>query len=172
MNPPGAPPRYGCKRDGAGVQGGVAGFALGPDAPDHPPAGSVEHAAGVGVIDATATQAADASRTAPRHHHARAALAGIGLPDDRQARLAARRAFVNLKLSYLAVVETLPGPRGDWLRFQIRHAAEPADLWLLRSAVFDALPGHAHRAERDSLQRGIDSMFPRSGACSGFAPLF
>ncbi|HMO48497.1 MAG TPA: hypothetical protein PKB14_21040 [Rubrivivax sp.] len=109
---------------------------------------------------------------APRHHLARAALAGAGMPDERRARIAARRAFVNLKLGYLAAVEALPGPRGDWLRFQIRHAAEPSDLWLLRSAVFDALPGHEHRAERDTLQRGIDSMFPRSRADSGFAPLF
>jgi hypothetical protein len=108
----------------------------------------------------------------PRHHPARTALAGIGMPDDRQARIAARRAFVNLKLTYLAAVESLPGPRADWLRFQIRHAAEPADLWLLRSAVFDALPGHAHRSERDTLQRGIESVFPRSHAHSGFAPLF
>ena len=117
-------------------------------------------------------RAPDEPHTGPRHHLARAALAGAGLPDDRQARLAARRAFVNLKLTYLAVVEALPGPRADWLRFQIRHAAEPADLWLLRSAVFDALPGRAHRAERDSLQRGIDSVFPRSGTHSGFTPLF
>jgi hypothetical protein len=41
-------------------------------------------------------------------------------------------------------------------RFQIRHAAELADLWLLRAAVFDALPGQAHRGERDTQQRGID----------------
>lgn len=108
----------------------------------------------------------------PRHHLARAALAGVGMPDDRQARIAARRAFVNLKLTYLAAVETLPGPRADWLRFQIRHAADPADLWLLRSAVFDALPGGEHRSERDTLQRGIDSVFPTSRVHSGFAPLF
>jgi hypothetical protein len=112
------------------------------------------------------------SSPAPRHHLSRAALAGAGLPDDRQARIAARRAFVNLKQTYLAAVESLPGPRADWLRFQIRHAAEPADLWLLRAAVFEALPGKEHRRERDSLQRGIDSVFPSSRFNSGFAPLF
>jgi len=112
------------------------------------------------------------SSAAPRHHLPRSALSGVGLPDDRQARIAARRAFVNLKLTYLAAVESLPGPRADWLRFQIRHAAEPADLWLLRAAVFDALPGREHRAERDTLQRGIDSVFPSSRFNSGFAPLF
>ena len=59
---------------------------------------------------------------APRHHLARAALAGAGMPDERLARIAARRAFVNLKQTYLMAVDTLPGPRAEWLRFQIHHA--------------------------------------------------
>lgn len=109
---------------------------------------------------------------APRHHPARTALSGAGMPDDRLARIAARRAFVNLKQTYLAVVETLPGPRAEWLRFQIRHAAEPTDLWLLRAAVFEALPRQSCGAERDTLQRGIEAVFPRSQAHSGFSPLF
>jgi hypothetical protein len=109
---------------------------------------------------------------APRHHLARSALAGAGMPDDRQARIAARRAFVNLKQTYLLAIEALPGPRAEWLRFQVRHAAEPADLWLLRAAVFDALPRQDYRCERDTLQRGIDSVFPSSPRHSGFAPLF
>jgi hypothetical protein len=109
---------------------------------------------------------------APRHHPARAALNGAGMPHDRQARVAARRAFVNLKQTYLMAIEAVPGPRADWLRFQIRHAEEPADLWLLRAAVFDALPRQGFPAERDTLQRGIESVFPRQGTSSGFAPLF
>jgi hypothetical protein len=109
---------------------------------------------------------------APRHHLARSALSGAGLPGDRLARQAARRAFDNLKRTYLVAIESLPGPRADWLRFQVRHAAEPADLWLLRAAVFDALPGQAHRSERDTLQRGIESLFPRQHDDSGFTPLF
>jgi hypothetical protein len=112
------------------------------------------------------------NQPAPRHHLSRSALAGVGLPHDRDARIAARRAFVNLKQTYLTAVETLPGPRADWLRFQIRHAAEPADLWMLRAAVFEALPGREHRDSRDTLQRGIDSVFPASRFNSGFAPLF
>jgi len=108
----------------------------------------------------------------PRHHLARSALSGVGMPDERLARIAARRAFVNLKQTYLTAVEALPGPRAEWLRFQIRHAAEPADLWLLRAAVFDALPRQRYGAERDTLQRGIESVFPSSHRHSGFAPLF
>ncbi len=109
---------------------------------------------------------------APRHHLSRAALCGAGMPQDRQARIAARRAFVNLKQTYLLAIEALPGPRADWLRFQIRHAEDPADLWLLRAAVFDALPSRSFRSERDTLQRGIESLFPRQSPSSGFAPLF
>lgn len=112
------------------------------------------------------------NNTAPRHHLARTVLSGAGMPDDRLARLAARRAFVNLKQTYMLAVEALPGPRAEWLRFQIRHAAEPTDLWLLRAAVFDALPRQGYRPERDALQRGIESVFPASHANSGFAPLF
>jgi hypothetical protein len=108
----------------------------------------------------------------PRHHLPRSVLAGVGMPDDRQARIAARRAFVNLKQTYLLAIEALPGPRAEWLRFQIRHAAEPADLWLLRAAVFDALPRQDYRSERETLQRGIETVFPSSPAHSGFAPLF
>jgi hypothetical protein len=108
----------------------------------------------------------------PRHHLPRSVLAGVGMPDDRQARIAARRAFLNLKQTYLLAIEALPGPRAEWLRFQIRHAAEPADLWLLRAAVFDALPRQDYGSERETLQRGIETVFPSSHAHSGFAPLF
>ena len=111
-------------------------------------------------------------RAGPRHHLPRSALSGVGTPEDRQARVAARRAFVNLKQTYLMAIDAVPGPRTEWLRFQIRHAAEPADLWLLRAAVFEALPRQTYRTERDTLQRGIASVFPASHANSGFAPLF
>lgn len=111
------------------------------------------------------------SQASPRHHPVRSALLGVGLPDDRQARMAARRAFVNLKQTYLMAIEALPGPRGEWLRFRVRHASEPADLWLLRTAVFNALPRQDDRSQRETLQRGIDSVFPGSQPQSGFAPL-
>ena len=110
--------------------------------------------------------------TAPRHHVSRTPLNGAGTPDDRLAQQAAQRAFQNLKQTYLAAIEHLPGPRADWLRFQIRHAAEPADLWLLRAAVFEALPPQTHLAQRNSVQRGITSVFPSSGPNSGFAAFF
>ena len=108
----------------------------------------------------------------PRHHPAHRALLGVGMPDDRQARLAARHALLELKQTYLVAIETLPGPRAEWLRFQVRHATEPADLWRLRAAVFDALPQHNGHSERDALQRSIDSVFPQQHTHRGLSPQF
>lgn len=108
----------------------------------------------------------------PRHHLARSPLRGVGLPGDRLARLAARRAFVNLKQTYLLAIAAVADSRAAWLRQQIRRAEDPADLWLLRAAVFDALAGADFRTERDTLQRGIDSLFPRNSTNSGFSALF
>jgi len=108
---------------------------------------------------------------APRHHLSRAPLCGVGTPQDRQARIAARRAFVNLKQTYLLAIDAVSGPRAEWLRFQVRHAEDPSDLWLLRAAVFDALPARECREQRQTLQRGIEALFPSAGWNSGFASL-
>ena len=92
-------------------------------------------------------------------------LPGFGLPQDRHARIAARRAFVDLKQQFMASIETLDGMRGDWLRWQVRHANEPVDLWLLRGAVFAALELHDDyaRRTRSDLHRVLDSVFPNNG---------
>jgi hypothetical protein len=108
----------------------------------------------------------------PRYHPSRASLTGVGLPGDRMARMAARRAFLDLRATYLQAIEPLPGPRADWLRNQVRRAQEPADLWMLRAAVFEALPAQSWRAQRERLQHSIDSMFPRTAQDSGFSSLF
>ena len=106
---------------------------------------------------------------APRHFQAREALRGIGMPQDRHARIAARRAFVNLKLPFLIALLALPGGHGDWLRHQVRRAEDPADLWLLRGLVLDTLPGGAGRA---ALLRDLHTLFPPRSPDSGFTPLF
>ena len=108
---------------------------------------------------------------APRHHLERDVVghAADNLAQGQLARLAARRAFVNLKQTYLLVLEGACGSRADWLRHQVRQAAEPADLWLLRGLVFELLPDTAGRAE---LQRGLHTLFPPRSAHSGFTPLF
>ena len=92
-------------------------------------------------------------------------LPGPGLPQDRHARIAARRAFVSMKQRFLTAVEPLQGLRGDWLRHQVRQAQEPVDLWLLRGAVFAALGlrDETTRRTRDELHRVLDSVFPDNG---------
>ena len=98
--------------------------------------------------------------TAPRHFSPGAGVVGAGLPGDRSARLAARQAFVDLKLTFLrALPETLAV---DWLRALVRAAEEPVDLWLLRAPMFEALSGGSPevRARRQQLRRGLDSVFP------------
>ena len=110
---------------------------------------------------------------APRHapHHPLSpppttpVLPGPGLPQDRHARIAARRTFVEMKQRFIAAVHGLDGLRGDWLRHQVRQAQEPVDLWLLRGAVFAALGprDQTTRRARDALHRVLDSVFPDSG---------
>ena len=92
-------------------------------------------------------------------------LPGAGLPQDRHARIAARRCFVALKHRFMAAVAELDGQRADWLRFQVRQAQDPVDLWLLRGLVFEALDSEGPAAERTQaeLSRVLDSVFPDSG---------
>ena len=110
--------------------------------------------------------------TAPRHFMPSPALPGAGLPNDRMARLAARRAFVELKLNFQFAVADLPADEGDWLRRQVRGAEEPMDLWLLRAPVFAALSGSGleRRQRRALLRRSLESLFPDSEPASGFSP--
>jgi hypothetical protein len=101
-----------------------------------------------------------------------AALPGAGLPQDRVARLAARRAFVDLKQSFSLAVADLSGHDGNWLRHQVRAAEEPTDLWLLRAPVFEALAGNAveRRQRRQTLRRSLETVFPDSELTTGFGP--
>ncbi len=96
----------------------------------------------------------------PRRFTPGAGLLDAGLPSDRGARMAARRAFVELKHGFLRALDGVPG--AAWLVIQVQGAEEPVDLWLLRAPVFSALacagPGHVPRDAR--LRHEIDSMFP------------
>ena len=91
-------------------------------------------------------------------------LPGAGLPHDRLARLAARRAFVDLKAMFMSAVAPLPGTQGDWLRTQVRGAEEPIDLWLLRAPVLQALNqrDEVTLSWRRRLKRSLEQLFPES----------
>jgi hypothetical protein len=109
----------------------------------------------------------------PRRFVASAALPGAGLPHDRASRIAARRAFVELKQAFAGAVARVEGRQGDWLRQQIRAAEDPLDLWMLRAPVMEALATRddSTRAWRQELKRGLSSLFPDTEHASGFAAL-
>jgi hypothetical protein len=94
---------------------------------------------------------------------------GSGMPQDRAARFAARRAFVEMKLLFLRATAPLEDRKGEWLRHQVRQANDPLDLWLLRGPVLRALSqdDRRHRALRAELYRSLDSIFPEA---FGFEP--
>jgi hypothetical protein len=110
------------------------------------------------------------SHAAPRRFIADAGLPGAGLPSDRLARMAARRAFVDLKHRFIAAVAAACDERGRWLQEQIRQAEEPEDLLLLRGHVFASLAGGDEQriVHRRALRRSLDSLFPDSAPRSGF----
>jgi hypothetical protein len=98
---------------------------------------------------------------------------GFGLPEDRLARIAARRAFVELKTSFMRAASDACGPTGELLRRKVRDADEALQLWRLRVVLLAALPsGHERTAQhRSELLCQLDSVFPDSGPETGFVPL-
>jgi hypothetical protein len=109
-----------------------------------------------------------------------------GMPHERATRVAARRAFVDLKRTYLEALNSLL-PDGSehsarlhhthWLRQQVLGAEEPVDLWLLRAPMFSALAGlhPERRRQRQALRRALETLFPDSElepATSAFASLY
>ena len=83
-----------------------------------------------------------------------------GLPADRAARLAARRAFVELKGLFLAALANRP--RAAWLHDRVRQASDPMDLWLLRGPLL-AMLSDDRLGDDDGLSalcEAIDDTFP------------
>ncbi|MBQ0931392.1 hypothetical protein KAK07_16900 [Ideonella sp. 4Y16] len=100
------------------------------------------------------------------------ATALAGLPGDRLARLAARRAFVDLKTMFMRAVEPLQDRKGQWLQEKVRLATDPMDLWLLRGPVLAAQSGNSADALalRAELYRAIDGVFPQAFGSSHLMP--
>ena len=84
----------------------------------------------------------------------------FGMPGDRQVRIAARRAFVALKQSFLYVMDGMEGQAE--LQLRVQRAEEPHELWTLRAPVFAALAGgdRQDRSRRQLLNRSLETMFP------------
>ncbi len=87
---------------------------------------------------------------------------GHGMPDDRLARMAARRAFVEMKQVFMRAAADVEGSVGEMLNLRIRAANEPVELWRLRAVLLASLPSHHERSliHRIELHRQLDSLFP------------
>ena len=94
-----------------------------------------------------------------------AARHGFGLPDARLARVAARRAFVEMKICFMRAAARIEGAKALQLQRDVRMALEITDLWRLRGALFDALPQESHGdAHREEMRRHLESGFHDSDA--------
>jgi hypothetical protein len=88
----------------------------------------------------------------------------LGLAADRETRIAARRAFVDMKQLFMRAVENLEHRKGAWLRSQVRSAEDPIDLWLLRGPLLATLREDdvATRKMRAALYKSLDNTFPNA----------
>lgn len=86
----------------------------------------------------------------------------ISLDDsERLARLAARRAFVELKQAFMRAAALIEGEIGARLQRRVRRATEAVELWRLRAVVLASLPEtDAAHVSRIELSRQLDSVFP------------
>lgn len=102
-----------------------------------------------------------------------AALMRDDLNPEQLARLAARRALVGLKQSFMRAADDLQGPDADWLRRKVRQANDSTELWRLRPTIFALLPDGDLRSElhRTELNRQLDSIFPESSADDSLPPI-
>src|SRR5204862_7931258 len=87
-----------------------------------------------------------------------AASQSFGLPDERLARVAARRAFVEMKHAFMRAAADIDGVIGAMLQRKVRNATEAADLWRLRAVLLASLSSTHERTalHRWELHRQLD----------------
>jgi hypothetical protein len=96
-----------------------------------------------------------------------------GLPQERLARVAARRAFVEMKIAFMQATSSIEGSLGVLLQRKVRQTCEPIELWRLREVVLQSLPPQHPRtsSHRMELRQQLDSLFPDSGCETDWVPL-
>ncbi|MFM8901673.1 MAG: hypothetical protein ACKOF9_17295 [Burkholderiales bacterium] len=92
-----------------------------------------------------------------------AASQSFGMPGERLARVAARRAFVEMKLRFMQAAKDVPGPRGERLAGKIRSSTQAVELWRLRDELFDALDcgNQQNQLHQQEIRRQLSHVFPR-----------
>lgn len=96
------------------------------------------------------------------------AIAGIATgvsSQERLARIAARRAFVEMKQAYMNAASDIASATAALLQHKVRRTSEPWELWSLRAVILASLPADHERTagHRLKLEREFDSIFSSSG---------
>lgn len=102
------------------------------------------------------------------------ALAAMGSPEDEHlARVAARRAFVEMKQVFIRAAADVGGTVGELLQRRVRAANEPMELYRLRAVLIASLPSQHERTplHRLELHRQLDSIFPQDNKSTTVMPL-
>lgn len=83
-------------------------------------------------------------------------------PEERRGRMAARQAFVGLKLCFTRAAAEARGAAADELRRRVRQAGEPIELWLLRAPLLAALPDDMEQVEqhRLAIEQALRQVYP------------
>ena len=104
---------------------------------------------------------------------AAASLHAYGMQEERLARVAARRAFVEMKMTFMRAAADIPGSTGALLQRKVRLSTEVIELWRLRGALFAALPHDQGPFDmhRHELMQQLENIFPEGGGNTAFVPL-
>lgn len=114
------------------------------------------------------------SDTAPLSDFMLTRVYAVGMPAERRARIAARRAFVRVKQRAVDAIATVPGALGELLRRKVRHTDDMAQLAELREVILALMPDEnlADRTARLLLQREFERSFGDSTLPPSALPSF
>jgi hypothetical protein len=90
-----------------------------------------------------------------------------GMPQERLARVAARRVFVEMKQCFMESAADLQGASAALLKRQLRIAGDIGELLELSDTLLAVLPPE----ERKAVRRQLDAAFPMAGRDTEFVPL-
>jgi hypothetical protein len=111
---------------------------------------------------------ANAMKTARLSFELDASLQNIpGMPQERLARVAARRVFVEMKQCFMQSASGLQGASAALLQRQLRIAGDVGELLELSDTLLAVLPPD----ERNVVRRQLDAAFPMAGRDTEFVPL-
>jgi hypothetical protein len=111
---------------------------------------------------------ANAMKTARLSFELDASLQNIpGMPQERLARVAARRVFVEMKQCFMQSASGLQGASAALLQRQLRIAGDVGELLELSDTLLAVLPPD----ERKVVRRQLDAAFPMAGRDTEFVPL-